>query len=350
MPRPTQATPQRTYEFPSGVRLSIRSQQREVLGHFDAEYGSLGGLETGEVHIEVYAGRAAISSSPALDIGLPAYRGRHKTVRWRVAIGDLTRNTTRVEFQGSGQLVVSFLQTFYLEPLLRLKFAARDHALVHAASLCKNEGSVLFPAGSRVGKSSLTLRHAAAGQRVQGDNYVILTPAGRTLAFPRRLRIYSDLPAASPDVFRLLSGRERWRLRLAGLVRRFSLGYANLPRRLTMRQIVGIDRICREARLDSLYFLAPADGGDLTGPSPVPTDEAIARMQTINRAEGARLREALAGTDDAGAVFERTDRLEADILERALSGVPAFELLVPRVRNPSAIISEISRVSGLGWA
>ena len=349
MPRPTRSIPQRTYKFPSGVGLSIRSRQREVLAHFDAEYGSAAVEKGGDADIEVYAGRAAISSSPAADTGMPAYQGRHKTVRWRTGIGDLSRDTTRVEFEGSGQLVVSFLQTFYLEPLLRLKFAAREHALVHAASLCKGDRSVLFPAGSRVGKSSLTLRHAATGHPVQGDNYVLVNPAGRTLAFPRRLRLYSDLPAASPDVFRLLPGRERWRLRLASFVRRFSLGYANLPRRLTMRQIVGADRICQEARLDSLYFLARTDGRDLTGPSPISMEDAVSRMQTINRAEGARLREALAGRGDAAAVFEKTDRLERDILERALSGVPAFELLVPRVRNPTAIIAQISRLCGLGW-
>ena len=38
---------------------------------------------------------------------------------------------------------------------------------------------------------------------------------------------------------------------------------------------------------------------------------------------------------------------ERDVLTRALSGVPAFELLVPRVRNPALLVAKIRRVTGL---
>jgi hypothetical protein len=90
---------------------------------------------------------------------------------------------------------------------------------------------------------------------VQGDNYVIVTPDGRTLAFPRRLRIYSDLPKINPAVYRLLPGRERVRLRLAGLIRTLSAGYANMPRRLTVDELIGHGRIRSEAHLDAVYLL-----------------------------------------------------------------------------------------------
>jgi len=348
MPRSHSSSYQRMYRFPSGVTLRLQTDQREVLGHLDAEYGSVTTEAPGEADIDVYAGQSAISSSAQDSEFNEAYEGRHKTVHWRVAVSSLQAETIRVLFEGRGQLVISFLQTFYIEPLLRLKFLKRGNALLHAACLAHGERSILFPAGSGVGKSTLMLRHAASGKRVQGDNYVILTGEGHTLAFPRRLRIYSDLAAVSPDIFGRLPPAERWRLRVAGLIRRFSLGYANLPRRLTIDEIVGPGRLCPEARLESVYFLKRHLDDGLAGPTPLSRDDAVSRIQAINRDEGKRLEEALERHSEATEAFKEADRLERCILESVLSDVPIFELLVPRVRNPSAVVAEISRVCGLG--
>jgi len=347
MPQSGERSKQRSYRFPSGVTLRLLTTQRDVLAHLDAEYGSVATEVPGEPDIEVYAGESAIASSPQANEFDDAYEGRHKTVTWRIAVGGLDGATTRVLFVGRGELVVSFLQTFYVEPLLRLKFLKRGHALVHAACLANGESSVLFPAGSGVGKSTLMLRHAASGKRVQGDNYVIVTAEGNTLAFPRRLRIYSDLEAVSPEVFGRLPPDERWRLRMAGLIRKLSFGYANLPRRLTIEEVVGPGGLCPEAKLASVYFLKRHGGDGLAGPQPVSPDEAVARIQAINRGEADRLEAALEAHPEAKAVFDEAKRLERDILESVLSSVPLFELLVPRVRNPAALVSEISRVCGM---
>ena len=347
MPQSSDFSNQRAYRFPSGLTLRLQSDERQVLNHLDAEYRPVLANAAGEPDIDVYAGRSAISSSPEPGAFSQAYKGRHKTVRWRVAVGGLEEGTTRVLFDGRGQLVISFLQTFYIEPLLRLKFLKHGHALLHAACLANGDSSILFPAGSGVGKSTLMLRHAASGKRVQGDNYVILTSDGRTLAFPRRLRVYADLAAVNPDIFGRLPSAERWRLRIAGLIRRLSLGYANLPRRLAIDEIVGPGRLCPEARLAAVYFLKRHTADALAGPTRVSLDEAVARIQAINRKEADRLREALSGHADTATVFNEADCLERGILETVLANVPLFELLVPRVRNPSAVVSEISRVSGL---
>src|SRR5437867_2154581 len=309
MPRSHDSSYQRMYRFPSGVTLRLQTDQREVLGHLDAEYGSVSTEALGEADIDVYAGQSAISSSAQDSEFNEAYEGRHKTVHWRVAVSSLQAETIRVLFEGRGQLVISFLQTFYIEPLLRLKFLKRGNALLHAACLAHGERSILFPAGSGVGKSTLMLRHAASGKRVQGDNYVILTGEGHTLAFPRRLRIYSDLAAVSPDIF---------------------------------------GRLCPEARLESVYFLKRHLDDGLAGPTPLSRDDAVSRIQAINRDEGKRLEEALERHSEATEAFKEADRLERCILESVLSDVPIFELLVPRVRNPSAVVAEISRVCGLG--
>jgi hypothetical protein len=348
MPQQNGTGKSRNYRFASGVTLRIHTLQEEFREHFDGEYARAAGGFDGEADIEVYAGSEAIAAS-ANGLLNGAYEGRHKVVRWKVAVAGIGEQTTRVAFEGTGSLVISFLQTFYIEPLLRLKTAARDHALVHAATLNKDDRSVLFPAGSAVGKSTMMLQHAAAGNPVQGDNYVILTPDGRTLAFPRRMRIYSDLIKTNPKVYGLLPGRERFRLRLAGLVRTLSAGYANMPRRLSVDEIFGDSRLSRDARLESVCLLSAYTGEGLEGPLPRSTDETIARIQTINDAECVRLRTVLEANNDEPslAVMAEASSREREVLERALNGVPAFELRVPRVRDPAPLVAQIRRVTGL---
>jgi hypothetical protein len=174
-----------------------------------------------------------------------------------------------------------------------------------------------------------------------------VTADGRTLAFPRRMRVYSDLPAINPEVYAMLPRRERMRLRWAGIVRRLSAGYANLPRRLATEQIVGErNRLCLEARLSAVYLLKPYKGEGLSSPRPQTAEEAIERIQAIGEMESARLREALP-EDQPASLMEPALRRERDILERALTGVPVFELLVPRVRDPSPLVAQIRRVTSL---
>jgi hypothetical protein len=347
MARAESAVKRRAYRFASGVTLRIHSSQRAVLDHFASEYATAAIADPGKANIEVYAGKEAISSSPQADLLSQAYEGRHKIVRWRISIAGLCEDSTYMGFEGSGSLVISFLQTFYVEPSLRLKFAARDHALVHAASLAKGGLSVLFPAGSAVGKSTMTLQHAAAGEGVQGDNYVIVTADGRTLAFPRRMRIYSDLPAINPAIYARLPVRERVRLRWAGVIRRLSAGYANLPRRLSLDEIVGDKNgVCREARLRAVYLLKPHKGEGLSEPLQKTPDEAIERIQAIGELESVRLRAALPD-DQPESLMEPALRREREVLEQALAGVPVFELLVPRVKDPSPLVAQIRQVAGL---
>jgi hypothetical protein len=346
-------SPSETYEFPSGVALRVHSHQAEVLAHFRAEYaGAVVSQRNEPVDIEVYAGREAVRSGPLPQLLEDGYEARHKILRWRVGLAGLDEQTTVVAFDGSGQMVISFLQTFYVEPLLRPKFAARDHALVHAACLAKNGESVLFPAGSRVGKSTMTLQHAAAGLPVQGDNYVILSSDGRTLAFPRRMRIYSDLPATAPEVFRRLPSAEQRRLKVAGIIKKLSAGYSNQPRRLTVQQMLPDSPVCAEARLRSVFLLKPYEGEGLAGPSPCSSDAAIARIQEINSLEAKQLGEALSALpapQHAYMTDEMTAR-EKDVLSRALKDVAVSELLVPRVKDPAPVVAEMRRLAGLDGA
>jgi hypothetical protein len=337
------------FVFPSGVTLRIQSSQREVLAHFREEYRHGAAEADGPADVEVYAGKEAIAASSDPYLLERGFGGRHKILRWRVGIAGIDESTTRIAFEGGGQMVISFLQTFYAEPLLRLKFASRGYALVHAACVARDGGSVLFPAGSAVGKSTLTLQHAAEGYPVQGDNYVILAPDGRTLAFPRRMRIYSDLKRTAPQVFGKLPAAEQRRLRAAGIIKRLSAGYSNQPRRLTVQQMLPNSPNCPEAKLRAVFLLKPYTGQGLSDPRACPAGEAIRRIQEIGALEAKYLRKALEGSTHpvpASNIDQMLTR-EREVLEQGLRDIPVHEILVPRVEDPAPVVAQIRRIAGL---
>src|SRR2546427_8850222 len=118
MPRSDSSSYQRMYRFASGVTLRLQTDQREVLGHLDAEYGSVSTEALGEADIDVYAGQSAISSSAQDSEFNEAYEGRHKTVHWRGAVSRPQAETIPGLFLRPRQPVLSFLPTLLIHPLI----------------------------------------------------------------------------------------------------------------------------------------------------------------------------------------------------------------------------------------
>ncbi len=346
---PSSAPAERLYEFPPGVVVRLVTARKDVLSHFDAEYGRLAIQQASKPQLELHTGDYArlLASLPA-KMYRSELRGRHKTIRWRIAVCGLDNETTRLVFDGMGAMAISFLQTFYLEPLLRFKILQAGCALVHGCTLVSGTKSVLFPGGTAVGKTTLMLSQAMRGGKVQGDNYVIVTPKGETYAFPRRLRIYSDLRRTNTEAYRGLPLGERMRLRANALIKVFSLGYANFPRRLSIEQLVPEYKIDLNAvRLGSLFVLTADEGRELTGPNPLTLDEIIQRIQVINGSEGDRLAKVVGPYLSAHSTsrFHSMEETERTVLSQAFEGLPAFEILVPRVSNPASLVSQLRGIS-----
>jgi hypothetical protein len=342
---------QRLYEFAPGVVVRFVTDRKDVLRHFDGEYGRVSVNRSSEPQIEVRVGeQSGLTASP----GFLTYQGRHKTITWKVALGGVDDDTTVVAFWGKGAMAISFLQTFYLEPLLALKLLQAGYALVHGCAVVEGTRAVLFPGGTGVGKTTLALQQAIAGRAVQGDNYVIVGARGETYPFPRRLRIYSDIRRTNPDAFRRLTIRERLHLRLFGFLKTASFGFANMPRRLSVEQFVPGHVACPRAQLERVCFLRRYDGDKLLGPTPLTLEQLTDRIQAISRSEGSRLFEiaALYLAAHPESCLRRMPEMEREILAQALKGRPAFEILVPRVVNPGPLACEIGHISGLdeeGW-
>ena len=106
-----------------------------------------------------------------------------------------------------------------IEPLLGLFAHAAGHVLLPAAAFGSTSGAILLIGRSRSGKSSLAARAAADGVGVLGDDHVLVAGSGECRAFPRRIRVYSDLAETAPRAYKLLPRSKRAELRALGALR-----------------------------------------------------------------------------------------------------------------------------------
>ncbi len=222
------------------LRLGIEADRPGVLAHFTAEYGSA---------------RAGTDPAPLdLDIAFrpvaePTVRGGHKTVNWRVQLGDPEAPTlsAAIQLRGAPRVFgLSLVQGYFVEPLLSLAAARAGSVLLPCAAISTDEGLLLLLGRSRSGKSSLAVRALAAGAVVLGDDQAFLDAEGRCTTFPRRMRFYSDLRLTAPHAYERLTPRVRGGLVARGAVRRLTRGFVAPPVR------VGVDAIGRAAGADPL--------------------------------------------------------------------------------------------------
>jgi hypothetical protein len=331
----------RVYSFPPGVIMRLRSARREVMAYFDAEYAAMATDDSQKPHLDVLVGRDWPGDP---DPEAYEYRGRHKTVTWRLRISGLDDETTRVCFDGKGTMAISFLQTFYLEPLIRLRVAEQDAALVHAGAIENNGGCVLLVGGTGVGKTTIATLQAVRSGGVFGDNYVVVTPDGGLRGIPRRLRLYSDFPKVNPEGYQRLARSRKLRLKTLKLIKTFSLGYAGLPLRIPLSELdPGWSVKPEGVPLNRLFLLDPHPGSEIVGPNRIETETVIQRIQAIGDEEAKRLSPVVSSYVAAHpeSRWRSVGAKEVAVLRKAFHGLPAYQVLVPRVSNPGVIASRL---------
>ena len=208
------------------VTLHIRGDEA-ALRHYEAEYGPAAttAAEYGSDAVEVAFDRGSRDGEPMP--GGSVLAGSHKTVSWHADVSDPDARPmrARIEIRGVPRWFgLSLTQGYLVEPLLSVAAAAVG-VLLPAAAFVTDGGATVLLGRSRSGKSSLTMRAAAAGLPVLGDDQVLVGRSGTVTRFPRRLRVYDDLGDTAPDAFARLSGWARRALRVRRLVRTMTAGY-----------------------------------------------------------------------------------------------------------------------------
>ena len=322
------------FDFGGGVTLEIGGP-RAVARHFTAEYGAA----------------ASDGAAPATVIsfdGSSAAHERYKTVRWRIELGDPSEEPLGARVQIAGwprSFVLSLLQGYLVEPLLAVAAARLGSVLLPSAAIEADGGYVLLLGRSRSGKSSLCARALATGRSILGDDHVLLDGAGRGRAFPRRLRVYSDLELTAPAAYRRIGGAARAALSARRVVRQATRGWIAPSLRLQSEKLgrpfprmsVPLERVVAIRRDADVRDLVQAE---LSLPGVVDFATTVADEQR------ARLDDA-AGPAGWGAALAAAREADRRVLLAALHGLPAQTLLVPAAWDARRSVDALASAIGL---
>jgi hypothetical protein len=224
------------YRFLPDLRLAVVGDAGAIR-HFDHEYGAC--LDEGAEDAEVVVDIDGASARRAAARG-PATVGGHKSVRWKVALGDAADRplTTAISLSGwPRSFALSLVQGYFVEALVSLAAPAADHVLLPAAAVVSREKATVLLGKSGTGKSSVSARMLASGGVVIGDDQVLIDRTGRCISFPRRMRFYPDLAETAPNAFRALAPRSRARLRARGVLDRLTAGYVRPSMAIDPREL-----------------------------------------------------------------------------------------------------------------
>ena len=241
-----------------------------------------------------------------------------------------------------------------LVPILALRLLDRDRVLLHAASFVYRGGAIVVTGWQSGGKSEVMLAFMSEQARYVADEWAIIDAGGRVSGLSSHVHLWDWQLRQLPTLWARLAASERQRLgvlrlarRGARLISRASTGSATAAR--TVSQLRRwIENAARARVPPERLFGAPAHRGSLdiahvllatvrSGATEVlPSESRViaARMAASLEYERKDLIAAYAQyryafPDERSDSIEQAAGRERQILEEALSGVPAHEILHP---------------------
>jgi hypothetical protein len=318
----------RIYRFLPALSLGVCGD-RGTLRHFDREYGSrLTRSDDPDVVVRF------VDDVPLLPQAGAAVDGGHKTVRWRIALGNPGVRPLEAAIAISGwprSFALSLVQGYFVEGLVSVAAPASGYVLVPGAALVSNDAAVLMLGPSGAGKSSVSARASAAGRMVIGDDQVLVDRTARCTRFPRRPRVYPDLAQTAPGAFQRLPGSTKLKLRARGAIARISRGYVRPSLAIDAREMaLPSDRQSIDAAvsLKRLLILEPRAPVRVLQVVPESLPSALSTTRQVFNLQRKRL--SSIASSDWRSRLEETAELEESILAEAFD-----RLLLERVRIPS---------------
>lgn len=347
----------RRFAFAPGLVLAV-SGDRATLDHFAAEYGAVSLDIVSDAHVAVeveievvprLSGNAhARETPPGWSGGIELHDG-HRTTRWTARIGPPDEPTLRARIAASGLFGRSFVQGFVVEPLLSVAAARSGRMLLPGAGLLLDGGLVLVLGRSHVGKTTLAAQALAAGHAILGDDQVLLGGDGLVSAFPRRMRVYSDIGTTAPAAQRALPAGTRLELALRAAAERV------VGRRLSLPVLAGVPAAsappARAARILLIERASartppgePLEGGQLRA---IPVEPAEMERTVLALAEEQRERLAAAATEGWDQALRGVSALERDLVHSGLADVPAERVVIPSRWEVGRSAAALAAIVGL---
>jgi len=332
------------FAFAPGLALRVGGHAAAV-AQLRSEYGpsEIAGDSPAALEI-VFGSREAGRAVPQ---GAVAAKGGHKTVSWRVTLGNPADAPLRAWVSTRGWppgFARSLVQGYVVEPLLSIAAARCGHVLLPGAGIVGDDGLLVVIGRSRAGKSTIAARALANGRRILGDDQVLVDGEGRWRPFPRRLRFYPDLAVAAPAAFARLRPGTRRMLRLRGTVAAATGGFVRPSLAVQAAELGGAWRpgplpaariVLVERRTDAVALVV----------EPATMERAVdwARRVLVEQRE----RLAMIGGEAWRPALEAAARTELEILRAALAGTPVQAIAVPAGWSAAEGIARTAAALGL---
>jgi hypothetical protein len=325
----------RCYVFGPAVRLAVDGPARARV-HFEREYGP-----------GVTAGSPQVEADVSLGRG-PAGRyatGRHKTARWRVALGSPEEHPLRVAIGISGgppSFALSLVQGYYVEPLVAVALARAGFVALPSAAVLGGGGALVIMGRSGSGKSSLSVRALAGGGRILGDDQVIVADDGGCWPYPRRLRLYPDVRDTAPEAWRRLRASTRRTLRVRRAVRRATRGFVAPSLAVPASELSTPAPVERVPASRLVVVERAADVQVLTEHE---RDAGWAAREAAEVIAAQRTRFAAGAGERWQAALRQVAAQEAEILRAWLDPLPVAQLRIPHAWDaPTAVTALAERL------
>lgn len=254
---------------------------------------------------------------------------RHKIVRWKVCLTDLTEKKTIVYFSGSkfGEV---FLRDYIIEPLISLKLAAKGFSLLHASGIAINNKGFIFPACKGVGKTSTILNLIGKGIFL-GNDKVILSNDGSVYSYPSFVHIFSYNLSDVPHAFESLTLKQKAEIRIKHLINVLSWRYASFPLNVNPQSLWG--ELGAVYPLRSLILLTKTNKDCINITECYDKEKVVKRLSIINKYEVQYFDELMSAYL---YIYSGSDNIEyywqtfSSNLSQALSRVACYEVEIPK--------------------
>ena len=335
------------------VGLEIYSQRDSYLSYFAQEYEHYVSQELAE---ELPCVRLHIESRDFSFDDPDGFTDHiHKVLaRWKYRIAfqpGLIKITAGTNYFG-----LSMIHHMLVHPAIRYLFARQDVLMLHAGAVCHNDQSILLTGPGGTGKTtttSLLLSQAGVDYALHADDYVFINQSF-SLSYMTRSHLYHDILNWVPEMSSRLTAIEKIRLRIFGLLRKWSAEGIKWPTRISANRLWPTKTLCNRGKIMGLIYLSRGK----TDHQPrltqlVEVDQITNEILDMNFSEARhfiKLLEKDHSLDDLSSWLEEWRRIEYGLLKRLLDTVPLYQLRLPHRSDFSRgyvdrVLGEIDRIT-----
>lgn len=320
------------FNFHNLVGIEITSQSDPILAYFSNEYVH---YITGVIKDDIPRVRLRVEPRGYSFADSQKFTKRiHKVLaRWkyRVSIQPGLIDIRAV----TNHMGISMIHHMLVHPALRYLSAKQDVLMLHAGAVCLDSESILFSGKGGTGKTtttSLLLAESGSDYSLHADDYVFIDHAD-SLSYVTRSHLYQDILKWVPEILPRLTLQEKMKIRIFGLVRKWSAENLKWPTRIPVSQLWPTKEICDKGKIKGLVYLSKEKTVRKPHLTSVPeTDQIVESILDMNFAEAGHFISLLKSDQSVSGLagwLKRWRLKEQELLKRFFNEIPVYQLNLP---------------------